>query len=153
MVTRFSANNVNAALDPLVTQSFNNLNDGDQRKFATMAKLILDGYIGVGTIEMGGFDYHTSDRSTGENRDTNLGSLIGRVLTLASLKQKDIMIYVFTDGGVSAGTAIDSSAAGRGKFVWTGDSGQRSSSYMLLYRHAGRAELLLVSSPDEKQVS
>lgn len=141
VLTKFSANAVNASLDTMVTQSFNNLNDGEQRRFATMAKLLLDGYVGVATVEMGGFDYHTNDRAAGEQRDLALGSLIGRVLTLASLKRKNIMIYVFTDGGVSAQGMIDNSQNGRGKIGWTGDSSQRSSSFMLIYRDQGRATL------------
>lgn len=141
VLTKFSANAVNPALDTMVTQSFNNLNDGDQRKFATMSKLLLDGYLGVATVELGGFDYHTNERATGELRDLNLGALIGRVLTLASLKRKNIMIYVFTDGGVSAQGMIDNTANGRGKIGWTGDSSQRSSSFMLVYRDLGRATL------------
>lgn len=141
LLNRFSANAVDPAMDPLVAQAFNNLADGDQRKTATMAKLILDGYVGVGTVQKGGYDYHTNERGTGEIRDFEIGQLIGRVMQLAALKQKDIMIYVFTDGGVSASGAVDNSTNGRGKIPWVGDSSQRSSSFMLLYRHAGRATL------------
>lgn len=141
LLSRFSASAVDPAQDPLVTSAFNNFNDGDQRKTATMAKLVLDGYIGVGTVQKGGYDYHTNDRAVGETRDFEIGQLIGRVMQLASMKQKDILIYVFTDGGVSANGAVDNSVGGRGKIPWVGDSSQRSSSFMLLYRHAGRATL------------
>ena len=141
LLNRFSANAVDPAMDPMVAQAFNNLNDGDQRRTASMAKLILDGYVGVGTVQKGGYDYHTNERGTGEIRDFEIGALIGRVMQLASLKQKDILIYVFTDGGVSANGAVDNSTNGRGKIPWVGDSSQRSSSFMLLYRHAGRATL------------
>lgn len=148
-LTKFSANAVNPTMDTNVTQAFNNLNDGDQRKFATMSKLLLDGYLGVATVEMGGFDYHTNDRAVGERRDLLLGSLIGRVITLAALKRKNIMIYVFTDGGVSAQGMIDNSQDGRGKIGWTGDSSQRSSSFMLVYRDQGRASL---RTPGKRQL-
>ena len=141
LIGQYSADAIDARLDPQVNQAFNDLGNGDQRKAATVAKLVLDGHIGVGVIEKGGFDYHNSTRATGETRDENIGSIMGRCLELAALKQKNLLIYVITDGGVVAREGIDNSAAGRGKYEWNGDSGQRSGAYMLLYRHAGRATL------------
>lgn len=142
LLNRFSTNAVDPNQDALVRQVFPNIaNNSDQRRTATMAKLILDGFVGVGTVEKGGFDYHDSTRSTGETRDSEIGDMIGKVLELAALKKKDILIYVYTDGGVSAGGTIDNSAMGRGKIAWAGDSSQRSSSFMLLYRNAGKATL------------
>jgi hypothetical protein len=142
LLNRFSSAAIDPTVDPMVTSVFPNIaNNGDQRKTATMAKLILDGFIGVGTVEKGGYDYHDNSRASGETRDFEVGDLIGKVMQLASLKQKNILIYVFTDGGVSAAGAVDNSTAGRGKIPWTGDSSQRSSSFMLLYRHAGKATL------------
>lgn len=141
LIGMYSADAIDASQDPMVTQAFNNLNNGDQRKTATIAKLVLDGHIGVGVIEKGGYDYHNKTRATGEIRDFDAGELIGRIMTLANLKQKNVLIYVITDGGVVAREEIDNSNDGRGKYTWTGDSGQRSSAFMLLYRHAGRATL------------
>ncbi len=141
LIGRYSADAIDASLDPQVTQAFDNLSNGDQRKTATIAKLVLDGHIGVGVVEKGGYDYHNKTRRTGEVRDFQAGELIGRVMQLAALKQKNVMIYVITDGGVVAREEIDNTADGRGKYVWSGDSGQRSSAFMLLYRHAGRATL------------
>jgi hypothetical protein len=141
LINQYSADTLDPRNDPLVGMAFNNLGNGDQRKTATITKLVLDGYIGAGTIEKGGYDYHNKTRATGEVRDFQAGELIGRVLQLANLKGKDVMIYVITDGGVAAGSDIDNSADGRGKYVWQGDSSQRSSAFMLLYRHAGRATL------------
>ncbi len=141
LINKYNADVLDPRNDALVGMAFNNLGNGDQRKTATIAKLVLDGYIGAGTVEKGGYDYHNKTRATGEVRDFQAGELIGRVIQLASLKGKDIMIYVITDGGVAARAEIDNSTDGRGKYVWTGDSGQRSSAWMLVYRHAGRATL------------
>ncbi len=142
LLNRFTAAGIDPTLDPMVTSVFPNIaNNGDQRKTATMAKLILDGYVGVGTVQKGGYDYHDNTRANGEIRDFEAGDLIGKVMQLASLKGKDILIYVFTDGGVNASGAVDDSANGRGKIPWTGDSSARSSSFMLLYRNAARATL------------
>ncbi|TNF26272.1 MAG: general secretion pathway protein GspF [Deltaproteobacteria bacterium] len=141
LINKYNADVLDPRNDALVGMAFNNLGNGDQRKTATIAKLVLDGYIGAGTIEKGGYDYHDKTRATGENRDFQAGELIGRVIQLASLKGKDVMIYVITDGGVAAKAEVDNSTDGRGKYVWTGDSSQRSSAWMLVYRHAGRATL------------
>ncbi|TNF04173.1 MAG: general secretion pathway protein GspF, partial [Deltaproteobacteria bacterium] len=137
LINKYNADVLDPRNDALVGMAFNNLGNGDQRKTATIAKLVLDGYIGAGTIEKGGYDYHDKTRATGENRDFQAGELIGRVIQLASLKGKDVMIYVITDGGVAAKAEVDNSTDGRGKYVWTGDSSQRSSAWMLVYRHAG----------------
>lgn len=141
VLNRFSEDAINPSLDPDVQAVFGNLNNSDDRKTATMSKLVLEGYIGAATIEKGGYDYHNKTRATGEQRDESAGRLIGKVMELAARKQKDIMILVYTDGGVSARPEIDNSGDGRGKYVWTGDSGQRSSAFMMVYRHAGKATL------------
>ncbi len=48
-------------------------------------KLVIDGNAGAGTISMGGFDYHTGDRATGEARDLRAGRCIGACLEYAAL--------------------------------------------------------------------
>jgi hypothetical protein len=142
LLSRFTTDMVDPTLDPLVVKAFPDMaNNGEQRKTAAIAKLVFDGFIGVGTVEKGGFDYHDNSRSTGETRDFEAGIMIGRVLELAALKQQNVMIYVFTDGGVSASAITDDSTTGRGKLRWTGDNSQRSSSFMLVYRHAAKATL------------
>lgn len=141
LIGRYSSAEIDPAQDPLVMQAFGALDSGDKRKTATIAKMVLDGHIGAGTIEKGGYDYHTGDRSRGEIRDFEAGELIGQVIQLAKLKQKDVLIYVFTDGGVSARATIDNTQDGRGKYIWGGDSSQRSSAMTLLYKDSGRATL------------
>lgn len=149
-VKTFGPDLLNPTLDPLVTAVFPNIaNDGLQRKSGTMAKLVLDGFIGAGTIEMGGFDYHTGNRQTGEQRDLEAGQVIGRIMELAARKQKDVVIIVLTDGGVSANQVVDSSVGGRGKFAWAGDSGQRSSALMMVYKKDGRPQL---RNTDKRQI-
>ncbi|NNF16691.1 MAG: general secretion pathway protein GspF, partial [Gammaproteobacteria bacterium] len=41
-------------------------NESRFRKTASVMKLVLNGFAGAGTIEMGGYDYHTGERATGE---------------------------------------------------------------------------------------
>ena len=51
---------------------------------------------------MGGFDYHTGDRSTGEGRDFRAGVCIGACLEFAARRGVPLMIYVFSDGSCRA---------------------------------------------------
>lgn len=129
---------VDPLIDPLVTQVFPNIaTNGEDQRIATVAKLVLDGTAGAGTITKGGYDYHSGNRSDGETRDFEAGRAMGQCLELAAKKGKDLMLYVFTDGGVSSNGTIDSSAGGRGKGVWTGDSGERSAAFVLVYKAGG----------------
>jgi hypothetical protein len=108
--------------------------DNEFRKTAAVMKMVIDGNAGAGTIQMGGFDYHTGDRSTGEARDLRAGQCIGACLEYAARKGKPLMIYVFSDGSLSSNGMIDNSAGGRGKGVWTGDNQSTAASVMLVYR-------------------
>jgi hypothetical protein len=112
--------------------------NSDYQKTASIMKLVIDGNAAAGTIEMGGFDYHTGDRSTGEARDLNLGNCIGACLEYAARKGKPLMIYVFSDGSLASGGMIDSSVGGRGKGVWTADNQNVAATYFLVYSPNGR---------------
>jgi hypothetical protein len=111
----------------------------DYQKTAAVMKLVIDGNAAAGTIEMGGFDYHTGDRATGEARDFNLGNCIGAVLEYAARVGKPVMIYVFSDGSLASSGMIDNSVGGRGKGVWTADNGSVAATYFLVYNPAGKA--------------
>lgn len=136
VVGRFTADALDPTQDANVNAAFANMN-GNRERTATIAKLVLDGYAGVGSIELGGYDYHGQGRDTQAQKDQNVGELIGSVLQLAQLKNKDVMIYVLTDGGVSANTNVDNSALGNGRFDFSSDSGSRSSSLLLVHKNDG----------------
>jgi hypothetical protein len=105
----------------------------DFQKTAAVMKLVIDGDAAAGTIELGGFDYHTGDRATGETRDFSAGQCIGAVLQYAAIKQKPVMIYIFSDGSLASDGTIDNSVAGRGKGVWTADNQNVAATYFLVY--------------------
>ena len=115
----------------------NEFNDREFQKTASVMKMVIDGaplgYAGAGTIAMGGYDYHTGDRSTGEVRDLRAGRCMGACLQYAALRGKPLMIYVFSDGSLSSNGMIDSSQNGRGKGVWTGDNSSTAASFFLVY--------------------
>ncbi|MFT6038333.1 MAG: hypothetical protein ACI9TP_001122, partial [Candidatus Azotimanducaceae bacterium] len=116
-------------------------NDTDAREFqktASIMKLVIDGYVGAGTITLGGYDYHTGDRRTGEERDLRAGRCIGACLQYAALMGKPLMVYVCSDGSVFSNGMIDPMV---GKGVWTGDNQQTAASFFLVHNPAGRPAL------------
>ncbi len=132
---------LNPLKDPAITSIFpEGINkDGEYAKTASVMKLVMGGFAGAGTITMGGFDYHTGDRTTGEMRDYRAGECIGAVLEYARLKNSPVMIYVFSDGSVFSNGMPDMAANGKG--VWTGDNQQTAAAYMLVYNPKGRPAL------------
>jgi hypothetical protein len=119
--------------------------DGDRefQKTAAVMKMVIDGNAGAGTIQMGGFDYHTGDRMTGEARDLRAGQCIGACLEYAARTGRPLMLYVFSDGSLSSNGMIDNSVGGRGKGVWTGDNQATAASFFLVFNPNGRAVLRL----------
>lgn len=153
LVDRFgNPADLNPALDPdIVGPIFTaaEMNDGEFRKTASVMKMVIEGYAGAGTISMGGFDYHTGERATGELRDLRAGRCIGACLEYAARKGVPLMIYVFSDGSLSSNGMIDDSENGRGKLVWTGDNQGTAASFFLVYNPNGRPALL---RPGQRQI-
>lgn len=96
-------------------------------------KMVIDGHAGAGTITMGGYDYHTGDRSTGENRDLRAGRCMGACLEYAAIRSVPLMMYIFSDGSVFSNGQVDNSTDGRGKGVWTGDNSSTAASVILVF--------------------
>ena len=116
--------------------------DSEFRKTASVMKMVIDGYAGAGTITMGGYDYHTGDRSAGELRDLRAGRCMGACLEYAARRRQPLMLYVFSDGSVSSNGMVDNSADGRGKGVWTGDNSSTAASFFLVFSPNGRLTAL-----------
>lgn len=115
-------------------------NDSEFRKTASVMKMVINGYAGAGTIAMGGYDYHTGDRITGEIRDLRAGRCIGACLEYAARVGVPVMIYVCSDGSVFSNGMTDGAAGGKG--VWTGDNSSTAASFYLVYNPGGRPQLI-----------
>ncbi len=124
-------------------------NDAEFRKTASIMKLVVNGFAGAGTIQMGGYDYHTGDRATGELRDIRAGRCMGACLEYAARKGKPLMMYVFSDGSVFSNGAVDDSPIGGGKGVWTGDNSGTAAAFFLVYNPGGRP-ILRGNTPEEQ---
>lgn len=107
--------------------------DGDRefRKTAAVMKLVIDGHAGAGTIQLGGYDYHTGDRRTGEARDLRAGRCIGACIEYAMRKNTPLMVYVFSDGSVASNGMIET-VNGIDKGVWTGDNSSTGAAFFLV---------------------
>lgn len=114
------------------------MQDSDFLATASVMKMVVNGYAGAGTIEMGGYDYHDGTRATGETRDFKAGQCIGACLEYAARVGVPLMIYVFSDGSLYSSGMIDTSMAGRDKGVWTADNTATASSLMLVFDPRGR---------------
>ncbi|MBC7983143.1 MAG: general secretion pathway protein GspF [Candidatus Obscuribacterales bacterium] len=142
-----SSDVLNPRLDPSITGgatpifSAADLNDREFEKTASVMKLVVNGFAGAGTIAMGGYDYHTGDRSTGEMRDFRAGQCMGACLEYAARVGKPLMMYVFSDGSLSSNGMLDNSVGGRGKGQWTGDNQSTAASFYLVYNPTGRPTL------------
>ncbi len=170
IVSQFGGVDLSPLSDPNIVGeqgvfSVEDMNDREFRKTASVIKMVLDGpersagggaesasrgaYAGAGTITMGGYDYHTGDRATGEQRDLRAGRCMGAVLEYAAKQGKPVMMYVFSDGSVFSNGSTDDSEQGRGKGVWTGDNQQTASAFFLVYNPGGKPELM-GGSPEQQ---
>jgi hypothetical protein len=105
-------------------------------------KMVLSGYAGAGTIALGGYDYHGQGRATGELRDLRAGRCMGACLEYAARRGMPLMLYVFSDGSISASGQVDNTVDGRGKFMWTSDNQSTAASFFLVYNPRGRPSLV-----------
>lgn len=150
---------VPAALDPAIdpnivgaTGVFSSaefIGDSEFRKTASIMKLVVNGFSGAGTVTMGGYDYHTGDRATGEIRDLRAGRCIGACLEYAARVGVPLMVYVCSDGSVFSNGMTDETVNGAGKGVWTGDNQQTAASFFLVY-NPGRAPVIIGATPEEQ---
>lgn len=99
--------------------------------FASMVYNALNGNAGTCNLEIGGYDYHNNTRASGDGKDLEAGTTIGRILESAALLSKKVFLVVTSDGSV---TSPDSNVAGG---PWTSDRGTGGSAYMIGYDPTG----------------
>ncbi|HEY5645193.1 MAG TPA: hypothetical protein VIS76_04600 [Pseudomonadales bacterium] len=120
----------------------NDTNGREFRKTASVMKMVINGFAGAGTIEMGGYDYHGGRRAEGEVKDFRAGQCMGACLEYAHRRSLPLMLYVMSDGSLSSNGVIDDTADGRGKGEWTSDNSSTAATFFLVYNPAGRAQLV-----------
>jgi hypothetical protein len=125
--------------------------DNEFRKAAAIMKMVINGYAGAGTVTMGGYDYHGQGRNTGEIRNFRAGRCIGACLEYAARMQMPLMIYVFSDGSLSASGAPNNSVDGRGKLDWMSDNQSTAAPFVLAYK-PGNTGRPVLRSPTRMQI-
>jgi len=115
--------------------------DNEFRKTAAIMKMVINGYAGAGTVTMGGYDYHGQGRNTGETRNFRAGRCIGACLEYAARMNKPLMIYVFSDGSLSANGMVNNTVEGRGKLDWASDNQSTAAPFVLVYRPGNRPQM------------
>jgi hypothetical protein len=125
--------------------------DGESqfRKTASVMKMVMNGFAGAGTIEMGGYDYHGGARAEGEVKDLRAGRCMGACLEYAAQLGVPLMLYVFSDGSLSSNGVVDNSVDGRGKGEWTSDNSSTAAPFFLVYNPAGRARLMGATAAEQ----
>ena len=118
------------------------LGNRDFRKAAAAMKVVVNGYGGAGTIEYGGRDYHQDPRPETDGKDFVVGQVVGAALEYAALLSKPLMLYLFSDGAVSADTNLqEDDGNGTTKYRWRSDNSQTAASAILVYSPNGRPVL------------
>lgn len=142
---------LNPTLDTNLTSIFSatDLQNGDILKAACVMKLVVGGFAGAGTIQLGGFDYHTGNRTAGDAKDVLAGRIIGGILEYARLLNKPVMVYVFSDGAVSSNGNADGT---NGKPVWTSDNGTCAATFFLVFNPASRPRLTNKAGVTQRQL-
>jgi len=129
-----------------------NDNGRDSREFqktASVMKMVINGFAGAGTVEMGGYDYHGGRRAEGEVKDFRAGQCMGACLEYAARIGVPLMMYVMSDGSLSSNGMIDDTVDGRGKGEWSSDNSSTAATFFLVYNPNGRPNLI-GGSPEEQ---
>jgi hypothetical protein len=152
---RFGGTPLNPADDPLIVDqpgfppgifrpdefAAQNRDGAEFRKTASVMKLVINGFAGAATIEMGGYDYHGGARAEGEVKDFRAGRCMGACIEYAARVGVPLMLYVFSDGSLSSNGVLDTSPEGRGKGEWVSDNSSTAGSFFLVFNPGGRATL------------
>ncbi len=121
------------------------------RKTASVMKMVINGFAGAGTIEMGGYDYHGGRRAEGEVKDFRAGQCMGACLEYAALRGVPLMMYVMSDGSLSSNGTIDNTVDGRGKGEWSSDNSSTAATFFLVYNPT-RRPTLIGGTPEEQSL-
>ena len=140
---KFSPSKLNPINDATVKAQLQSAFGGDpmtdnvnDERVASIANLVTSRIAGAGSIQVGGCDYHSGDASRGMGKDREIGRYIGKCIKLAALRGEPLFIHLYTDGGVAGDRngVLDETANGKGRVIWTSDSGTRSSTLILVFK-------------------
>jgi hypothetical protein len=103
----------------------------------SIVKALVDGLAVVGSVVLGGYDYHATGAQNTNLRDQEAGDALGRAIRVFALKQRPGIFTITTDGSVSA-----SNPSGPQDPNWTADSGERHMDLVFVYDPMGPTEVI-----------
>ena len=80
---------------------------------AAAVRACLNGWSGPAVLTFSGCDYHDNTQTTGDNKDLEIGTHIGRVIESAYRLKTPVFIQIITDGGIYPN---------KGTRIWAGDT-------------------------------
>jgi hypothetical protein len=101
--------------------------------FSAMIYNSLLGQAGVSNFELGGYDYHDNTRTTGDAKDLDAGTVVGKLLESANALGKPLFIYVVSDGSVFSADSPTTRNT-----PWMGDRSSNGVAYLLYFNPNGR---------------
>jgi hypothetical protein len=110
-------------------------NQNDRTVMGSMVYNALKGNAGTVSLEVGGYDYHGSQRAQSDMMDQEAGHLVGMVLESAAVMNQKVFIHVMSDGSVGSSQGSDINAQ------FNGDRGSGGMSFILAFDPAGRPAL------------
>ncbi|SMF28903.1 hypothetical protein [Pseudobacteriovorax antillogorgiicola] len=143
LLTEFTADRLAPSSDAMITGApygaltLNQINaDENQQRSIIMSKLLTDNLASGGTIEMGGYDYHGRGRQAQNDRDQEVGVVIGLALETAHRKGQPLFIAITSDGSTAA------QQGGTGHVAHRADSGARGSCLMFAIGAAAAPDMI-----------
>ena len=94
----------------------------------TIVYNVLKKNTGPGAVVIGGCDYHDGTQTTGDAKDLQIGTEIGRAIELAAQLNQPLFFAVITDGGI---------ASDAGTRVWRSDAGSKGLAVIGHYSPSG----------------
>jgi len=125
---------VDPRLDPL-TQAIYQIAPGaaDNTRVPAIVYNSLKSNCGPGVVTIIGCDYHDGTQATGDTKDLEIGTEIGRAVELASQLNKKLFFILISDG---------STYSDPGTRIWRGDAGSKGLAVMGYFDPAGNAKLM-----------
>jgi hypothetical protein len=109
--------------DEVFSQLYNLQNSTDEVR-AALVKGAVSGATGPAVITINGCDYHDGTQTSGDKKDLEIGTEIGRAVEAAHRKGSPLFIHVITDGGIYPD---------EGTRIWRGDSSETGMSVVGFY--------------------
>lgn len=129
LISQFGPANLDPRQDPVFAANpgFGNNFAGSNAASSAVAKLVLDGLAGAGTIQFGGYDYHSATLDHQSKLDFDAG--------VQEIALNNVLVQRRGSFSAKANTAIND------RYRFDSDSGEQSATVMLIYDPNGKPKI------------